>query len=213
MHLNRGPVSLKRKFENVFLNNLFHGESSKSGNGSSKAQTAEIAGQLPALISGLGIQSILDIPCGDLEWMKDVDLGTASYIGADISPSLISHLTANFPNKQFQLLNVTKDLLPKVDLIFCRDLFVHLSDKDIQLAINKIKQSGSKYLATTTFSERTKNKNLKFFTREIGWRTLNLEVAPFNFPPALIKINERCTEGAGTFSDKALGLWEIGKLD
>jgi len=212
MYINRGPISLKRKFDKVFEQNLFHGESSKSGNGSSKAQTAEISFQIPNLVSQLNISSILDLPCGDLEWMKHVNLNGANYIGGDVSPSLISHLKLEFPDREFQILNVTKDSLPKVELVFCRDLFVHLSDKDIKLAIQNIKLSKSKFLATTTFTDRTSNKDLALFTRNIAWRPLNLELAPFLLPPPIKLINEKCSEAGGEFGDKSIGIWKIADL-
>lgn len=212
MYINRGPISLRRKFDKVFQQNLFHGDSSKSGNGSSRAQTAEISLQIPNLVSQLNIKSILDLPCGDLEWMKHVNLNGANYIGGDVSPSLISHLRIEFPEREFQVLNITKESLPTVDLIFCRDLFVHLSNKDIKFALQNIKLSKSKYLATTTFTERTSNEDLPLITRNVAWRPLNLELAPFHFPSPIKLINEKCSEAGGVFGDKSLGIWKIADL-
>ena len=205
-------MPLWKKFDKVFQQNLFHGGISKSGNGSTIEQTQQIAEHLPALISEMGIQSVLDIPCGDLEWMKRIDLGGAKYIGADVAPSLIAYLDSQFPDREFRVLNITKDVLPKVDLIFCRDLFVHLSNKDIRSAIRNIQLSGSKYLATTTFTQRLANKDLPFLTRAVAWRTLNLEKTPFNFPIPQTVIDEECTEADGAFSDKTIAIWEIAKL-
>jgi hypothetical protein len=213
MYINRGPISFKRKFDKVFEQNLFHGDSSKSGNGSSRAQTAEISYQIPSLVSQLNISSILDLPCGDLEWMKHVDINGANYIGGDVSPSLISHLKLKFPDREFQILNITKDVLPKVELIFCRDLFVHLSDKKIKLALKNIKSSKSTYLATTTFTERASNKDLPLVTRNVAWRPINLELAPFLLPSPIKLINEKCTEGDGAFEDKSIGIWKIADLN
>jgi len=44
------------------------------------------------------------------------------------------------------------------------------------------------------------------------WRLLNLQRPPFNFPPPLRLMNERCTESRGAFGDKSLGLWLVGQL-
>jgi hypothetical protein len=110
------------------------------------------------------------------------------------------------------VLNIVQDQLPKVDLIFCRDLFVHLSNKDIKLAIRNIKSSGAQYLATTTFTDRPTNRDLPIFTRGVAWRTLNLQLAPFNFPQPNILIDEKCTEDGGAFSDKAIGVWEVSEI-
>jgi hypothetical protein len=125
--MNRGiPSSLSKKFDNVFKQNLFYGQSSKSGIGSSKEQTYEIARLIPEVISRLSIKSILDLPCGDLEWMSKINLGSAKYMGGDVAPTLIAQLQIQFPDKKFQNINIAKDNLPRVDLVFCRDLFVHI---------------------------------------------------------------------------------------
>jgi SAM-dependent methyltransferase len=213
MYINRGlPRALRHKFDKVFQQNLFHGRASKSGNGSSIEQTHEIAQKLPSLINRLKIQSFLDIPCGDLEWMSKVELAGAKYLGADIAPSLISHLKAKFPEKEFALLDISEDSLPKVDLIFCRDLLVHLSNKDISSALKNIKASQSTYLATTTFVNRETNIDLPMISRGVAWRTLNLQIQPFNFPEPIETIDEKCTENKGVYSDKAIAIWKIKDL-
>jgi hypothetical protein len=213
MYINRGlPGALRAKFDKVFEKNLFHGETSKSGKGSSLEQTFEISRALPRLIRELEVKNILDVPCGDLQWMSNVNLSEVNYIGGDVAPSLISHLQSKFKSKEFRVIDITTDTLPKVDLIFCRDLFVHLSNRDINRAISNIKLSGSRYLATTSFSDRLKNEDLPIITRGIAWRPLNLEKAPFNFPVPVISIDEKCTEGDGQFADKKLVIWEIKNL-
>lgn len=213
MYLNRGlSGALRSKFDRVFLNNLFNGESSKSGNGSSLEQTKELAANLPEVLAKFKINSLLDVPCGDLEWMSRVNLGSVDYIGADIAPSLISHLRSNFPKLKFIEANIVLDQLPRVDFVFCRDLFVHLSTRDVKAAIKNIKLSESKYLATTTFVEREEYSNLPMFSKGIAWRPINLEIAPFNFPKPELLVNEKCTEANGKFSDKSLGVWLVESL-
>jgi hypothetical protein len=50
--------------------------------------------------------------------------------------------------------------------------------------------------------------NRRFVAADIrtgGWRTLNFQLPPFNFPPPLHLLNENCTEAGGKFFDKSLG--------
>lgn len=61
---------------------------------------------------------------------------------------------------------------------------------------------------TTTFTGPRPNHDIATG----GWRTLNLTLAPFNFPPPLRVVNEKCTEGGNAFSDKSLGVWALGDL-
>ena len=73
MYINLGlPGALRGKFDKVFRQNLFRGQISKSGYGSTLEQTHEIALALRDLISRQSIQSVPDFPCGDLQRMSNV---------------------------------------------------------------------------------------------------------------------------------------------
>lgn len=211
---NTGQTELlKNKFSDIYENNIFGGQVSRSGEGSDFVQTEVIRQQLPKIIKDYSIQSFLDAPCGDWYWMKETELGVKEYIGVDIVESLIEKNTNLFGNSNntFLCLNLAVDPLPKVDMIFSRDCLVHLNFEDALHIINNFKKSGSKYLLTTSFSERKKNNDL------VGvdnfWRPLNMTLAPFNFPEPIIFINEKCTEEAGGYTDKGLGLWLLSEIN
>ena len=199
----------ERDLFNIGGNNL--NPISKSGPGSDLLQTKEIIKKLPLLIKKYNIKSILDIPCGDFYWMSNVQLLDASYIGADIVEMLIKKNKDTFTTDkvEFISLDILTDDLPKVDLILCRDLFVHLKNDQIKIALKNIKNSGSKYLLTTSFKERFSNgENLVIG----GWRPLNLEIEPFNLKKSIDEIFENCTEGEMKFTDKYLLLFKIKDL-
>jgi len=162
---------------------------SLSGSGSDLIQTAVIARELPRVIGELGIETMLDAPCGDFYWMRH-----AERFGGN--------------GKLFMCLDVTTDKLPQVDLIFSRDMTVHLSTNDAIAALRNFKRSKSEYLLTTTFPKTEVNEDI--LTGE--WRPLNLQRAPFNFPEPLRLINERCTEEGDRYADKSLGLWRLSDL-
>jgi hypothetical protein len=217
MYFNRGLQNRKlaqSKFTSVFKNNLFHGSESKSGAGSTLEITHEITARLPNLLREYKIYSLLDLPCGDFNWMQKVDLGQTSYMGADIVLPLIKELQTNYSSaaQDFIYLNIINDVPPRVDLIFCRDLFVHLNTKQIRVALSNIKASGSTYLLTTSFEDARIYNNLPLISRGVGWRPICFTNEPFNFPKPLQIINEKCTEGDGKFADKNLSLWKISDL-
>src|SRR5471032_3277523 len=118
-----------------------------SGQGSDLAQTAAIRAALPGLLKQLGARTMLDAPCGDFFWMKEVPLELERYIGADIVPALIAENTKKYANpaREFQVLDLTRHALPAVDVIFCRDCLVHLPFEAIAAALANIKKSGSRY--------------------------------------------------------------------
>jgi len=202
---------LKIFFTDIYHGNRFGGKDSASGPGSDLIQTKVIIKELPILFGKFSISTILDIPCGDFHWMNSVDLDGIKYLGADIVNDLIQNNRKKYKRKNlaFQHLNIIHDSLSKVDLILCRDCLVHLSFKDIFIALTNICNSDSEYLLTTTFPFRKKNHNV-LITGD--WRTLNLELPPFNFPPPLKLINEACPEGNDAYNDKSLGLWRIEEI-
>lgn len=207
---NKDSLNLKTKFSNVYENNLFKGRISRSGEGSDLVQTATIRSRLPRLIEELNIKKLLDAPCGDWYWMREVNLCVDEYLGVDIVDELIKKNQFTYGNKQisFQCLNLATDALPKSDLILCRDCLVHLSFDDALEIISNFKHSGATYLLTTTFSKRMRNEDLG----SGFWRPLNLQLPPFNFPPPIILINENCTEENGQYSDKSLALWHLDDI-
>lgn len=205
------PLDLRQKFSHIYEKNTFGGKESRSGAGSDLAQTREIRRVLPELIEEFSIQSMMDAPCGDLFWMQTMQLGVKRYIGVDIVKMLIEKNQRDFGNdtREFMCLNLTSDDLPCVDLIFCRDCFVHLNFADVQNVLTNFKRSGSRYLLTTTFPGRGANRDL--VGKDI-WRTLNLQAEPFNFPEPLRLINEKCTEGNSAYTDKSLALWRLSDI-
>jgi SAM-dependent methyltransferase len=203
--------NLQKRFSLIYEDNIFEGKQSRSGEGSDMVQTAEIRRVLPELMRELQIKSFLDAPCGDWFWMKETPLGVDKYIGADIVEKLIEDNRQKFSDEKHEFIcrDLAKDDLPCVDLIFCRDCLVHLNYADVMKVLENFKRSGSKYLLTTTFAGRAENKDL--VGKDI-WRTLNLQVAPFNFPQPVKLINEQCTEADCKFTDKSLGLWLLADI-
>ncbi len=204
----RKPID--ETFNSIYQTNHWGGADSVSGNGSGQSQTDEIRKQLPLLMDEFGLTSILDLPCGDFNWMRQVNFGNIRYTGADIVVDIIHKNQKTFAdkNRQFIALDLTRDNLPPADIIFSRDCLVHLSFEDIFRALKNLKRSTIPYLLTTTFPDCEENIDIV----SGDWRILNLEKPPFHFPKPLRLINERCTEGDGTYADKSLGLWEIQSL-
>ena len=215
----KAKLGEKKSSEDIFgsikENNVWGGSESLSGPGSENIQTFALENELPKMLKKHEICSMLDIPCGDFNWMKKVVLPYArenefSYFGADIVDALIKENVQKYSSERitFMKLNLISDDLPKVDLVFVRDCLVHLSYKDIQKAIHNIKKSGSKYLMSTTFIDYHENHNIPTG----HWRPINLQDAPFNFPSPDYILIENCTEGSGAYRDKAMGLWRVERI-
>jgi hypothetical protein len=194
-------------FSNIYEKQLFGEPESASGTGSTHEATKSIRNELPLILKKYSITSIADVPCGDLNWMSLLDFKKYDYSGFDIVPDLISQLKINYPLSDFKVFDATREILPKFDLIICRDLLVHLSLNQSLDVIENFRKSGSKYLLATTFTDRKSNEELVFRRWEVGWRPLNLELKPFDLGSPIFAVNENSTEGDNQYGDKSLGFW------
>ena len=204
--------SQQATFTAIYRANAWRDAESVSGPGSTAARGADFQQELISLLDRRGVRSIVDAPCGDFNWMRHVlsdrDL---LYTGIDLVEELTARNARHHgaADRRFIAADITRDDLPPADLIICRDGLVHLSFADAQAAIKNFRRTGSRYLLATTFVDRSRNRDVPTG----GWRTLNLEAAPFRFPPPLALIDERCTHSGGIYRDKRLGLWELAALD
>lgn len=214
-----GPSSpLAKTFGEIYRSGLWTVGPAKSGCGSTLAAAAAIAGALPGLIRRLGVKSVLDIPCGDFHWMAAVEWPEGvRYVGADVVPELIEcnrRVYRDWPpggprgpvGAEFQVLDLTTDPLPAVDLVWCRDCLVHLSYAHITAALWNVGQSGAKWFACTSFRY---SGRVNADIASGGWRPLSLTAAPFNLPEPEEWLPETPPPQGGEFADKAVGVWRI----
>ena len=198
----------KRIFLRIYQENAWGDPSSVSGPGSSLEATAALRRTLPGLLAELGVKSLLDIPCGDLEWIKRVPLGIGKYIGADIVEPLIEKNRIRYPDiGEFLHLDLLTDPLPVVDAILCRDCFIHLGNRDVLKALTNIARTDAQYLITTTFPDLTANRD----TVMPYWRALNLQLPPYNLPPPLRIVGDFSSLQAA-HEQKYQGVWRISDL-
>lgn len=208
---------IDKVFSEVFHNNLWGGDVSKSGPGSDLEQTRVIRTAIVDIIKKYNISSMIDAPCGDFYWMKEVvknqQCTLESYTGIDIVEDLIKKNNEQYGNSHvnFISLNLAEQKIPKADLILTRDCFIHLSFSNIFKILKNHQQSGATYVLISTYVyDHRKNVDVDGFY--IHGRALNMQKYPFNLPEPILLINEACTEGNGAYADKSLGLWKSADL-
>jgi hypothetical protein len=204
-------LELAARFERIARTNLWGAETTKSGRGSESEATTAISAELTRLLARLEVRSLLDAPCGEIGWIVNC-VGDVDYTGVDIVPALTAANIArakrnNFVGR-FVTADITRDALPRADLILCRDCLVHLSFENIHRAVTRLKASGSNWLLTTTFPLCEANSDCE----DGDWRPLNMEIIPFCWPATPKLINEGCKEGDGGWCDKSLGLWSLADV-
>jgi hypothetical protein len=177
--------SNKEKFTKIYQENHWCSDESVSGGGSELAYTEELRKRLPEIIEKYEVNTLVDAPCGDFNWMKEVVNKTdIRYIGLDIVDSIVEKNRAenNKTNVEFKVSDMCSDLLPDCDILFVRDCLFHLSFNDIDKFLKNIATVNYRYLFTTTHTKNKKNNFENSDIRTGDFRFINLWESPFNFP-------------------------------
>lgn len=159
-----------------------------NGPGSQRAIADPVRRHLPGLLVNLQIVSLLDAPCGDGNWIGDLDLGGVAYIGLDLEPETLALARSRRPDGEFRLANILTqpEPLPHADAILCRDFLIHLPNEAITLLIERFRDSGARFLLTTHCPDAD-NRDPAPLDGGDRWpgyfeRAVNLTTAPFDLP-------------------------------
>ncbi|WP_126284853.1 class I SAM-dependent methyltransferase [Burkholderia stagnalis] len=206
-------------FTRVYRENLWNGLESRSGQGSDQWFTKKLAEGLPDALRKLGVSRLLDLPCGDFNWMKSVDLTGVDYIGGDIVPDMIEVNNVNYgsPSRQFVVLDIATSMLPSADMIFVRDCFIHFSNELIFQALGNIARSDIRYLCLGTLSRRRYPpiQNIDLERTEHGvdfqYRPIQFESPPYSFPEPILEIEDGA-ENSDVRWISTMAVWEISSI-
>jgi SAM-dependent methyltransferase len=143
---------MKEIFETIIKNRYW--QDAVCGTGSTLKFTEPLRQNLKGFLEQHKLTSMLDAPCGDYSWMSVTELPqNFKYIGADIVQDLVTANQVNYPNVEFHQLDICQDLLPDVDVLFCRDCLIHFSFQDINRALANIVRSNIKYIMLTNYPD------------------------------------------------------------
>jgi hypothetical protein len=171
-------------FQKAYATQAWRSAESGSGAGSELAATENVRAYLPELFRRLQVSKFLDAPCGDWNWMRRVDLSGIEYVGVDVVSDVVARNNRQYARSGVRFIHadLTKDDLPTVDMILCRDCWVHLSFQDIAAILKNFRRTGARWLLVSNTPSQDRNQNKP---TGIGWRHLNLHLPPFNFPPPI----------------------------
>lgn len=214
-YLKRNSTFEKNDIQSVFTSiyntNHWDNNSSISGPGSTNDRTKSVISGLNSFIEQENISSVMDIPCGDFHWIKQLNFDNISYLGGDIVKELIDSNQRQFGSEKIQFVNfdLTKDSIPTYDLLIIRDCFVHFSFENIEKSISLLTASDVKYVAITNFPKHRLNYNITTG----DWRPINMERAPFNFPLPYHQVLEDVDPRyKREFKGKSITIWKVSDL-
>ncbi|PJE29731.1 class I SAM-dependent methyltransferase [Pseudooceanicola antarcticus] len=169
------------------------GRESISGPGSGLEAAQPTMKLLDRVLEERQIRSILDLGCGDWNWMRHMGLAERkiSYRGWDADPDLIASLTRAYGEGariRFEMRDLTSELLPPHDLVIIRDVLFHLPHEMAQRVITRIRNA-SRYMIATSFFCQGQNPSwgdcAPVEIEGWGFYTIDLCAPPFSLTPFL----------------------------
>jgi len=192
---------MKNIFEDIIRNRRW--SEVTCGSGSTLKNTQPVREQLVPLLEKYNITSMADIPCGDFSWMSQVNFPeNFRYVGGDIVGFMVEENRRRHPGVEFLEFDLVQDLIPDVDLLFCRDCLFHFSLQDIRRALVNICRSNIKYVMFTSYYD---GANHDIVTG--AFRPLDFTSAPFNFPKPIDFVHEAITN-----ETRRICLWSIDTI-
>lgn len=177
-------MSLEKSFNEIFKENGWnHHGLTVSGGGSTLEYTENLRKQLPLLIEDLKIESILDAPCGDFNWMKEIlPILSVEYIGGDIVEELVKTNKEKYSNAttKFVVLDITKDKLPDAELMICRDCLFHLHPNDVIKFFQNFLSANIPFLLTSTHINLNNSFTNVRKLRAGDFKKIDLFSSPYN---------------------------------
>lgn len=196
-------------FTEIFVNGAWQGgfPETASGAGSTLDSTAQFrAGLMDLLASGRLPRdaTILDAPCGDFNWFRQVS-GYGRYVGMDIVEAMVEQNRRRYGSDTVSFVSgdLTRDPLPAADVLLCRDCLIHLTnDMAFEVLGNFVRSKIPHLLLTTHCNEA--NQDLAAVG---GYRPLNFALAPFELPEPLLRIPDHLGE-----HEKYVCLWTSAQI-
>lgn len=174
---------------------------------SSLEWTQKLRDELPNLYARHNIRSMFDAGCNDCSWSSRFER-TIEYYGGDISLPMVASVWRNFPALNVILHDVTTDPLPVVDVLFVRDVAIHLNNTDKVRMLQNWLNSSIPWLLITHDEHEHKNQDFEYSQEHFPLGCVNWGLAPWNFPKPIDQIYEvNCDE-----SGRCMALWHRDQL-
>jgi tetratricopeptide (TPR) repeat protein len=202
----RNATEQAKKIFSLYHSNRDWGSTeSFSGRGSELATTEVVRAELEMWLSqNPCVEIFFDAPCGDFHWMRHlVWPRSIRYIGADIVERLIDHNIQYYAaaSRDFLVLDIVDDQLPKADAWLCRDALIHFPFDIGREVTLKFRSSKIRYFISTTFPSE---QNLEDCVIG-GYHKVNLSIAPFCLGKPQVLLRD---PAEGNQTDRFLGVWE-----
>jgi SAM-dependent methyltransferase len=142
VHQRYAGLSLSDTFDRIYQSEAWGrgGATLNSGWGSAGKYAEEYGTLLRDLLVRYGIESVADLGCGDFNTGKLISAMVPAYTGVDITQQIVDLNTREYANERvsFVRADITRDALPPAGAAIVRQVFQHLSNREVQLALDNV---------------------------------------------------------------------------
>jgi hypothetical protein len=188
-------------FGSVFRHNVWGSDESVSGPGSERGVTEGARAAVASAIAVTSAKTLVDVGCGDVNWLDDEVIAGVSYTGLDIVEGVVAVAAKRWPRRSFRVSDAVVDDVGAHDLALVRDVVIHLPIEQVRLLVKNLRRNGVKWLLASTYPGIESRD-----TFISGYSQKNLEEPRFGLGTATALWRE--TLGGGE-ENRHLGLWRL----
>lgn len=151
--------------------------------------TNHLCSQLPALFNKHNIVTMFDAGSNDCAWQMQTLAKMLRYSAGEHNPIMVELAKASNPDLDIVVHDIRKDSLPDVDVLFLRDVAIHLNNNDKQQMIRNWLRSDIPWILMTQVDiiieaegVLFKNKDFEYNDFEFPFAEVNWKLPPWNFP-------------------------------
>ncbi len=115
----------------------------------------QLQSEVIALLHRFHVRRLVEVECSDFAWMQEIASHLELYTGVDRDFDVIlrDRIEHAGPRRRFLVRDVSRDPVPRADIVLCRNVLDRLADVDLHRAIAAILRSGARYLLATAVGD------------------------------------------------------------
>jgi SAM-dependent methyltransferase len=123
------------------------------------------------------LRSVVDFGCGDWQFSRFIDWSGVYYTGLDVVEAVVEQNRARFlgPCVEFRTIETVAQV-PEADLLLCKDVFQHLSNRTVRECLAAFKAKFSYLLITNDEWPTELNRDIV----DGDWRPIRIDQPPFS---------------------------------
>ena len=174
--------------------------------GSSSIKGTEILrSQLEGLFVKYNINTMFDAGATDASWQWLTLTKLVNYSAGELRPEVVDYAKIAYPGLNIVQFDITKDSLPDVDLLFVRDVTIHLDNEQKEKFVSIWLSSNVPYLLISHHADLTENKNVDL-NLPSQFAEVNWCIDPWNWPTPLENLWEMNPGG------RSMSLWSQSQI-